>query len=419
MQDLFRTEALEASVRPQFGSMLEARQPPWRVVLALLGVAALVASFAAMASWRDTVHARGLLLPAGGLVGLPSPVAGTVVAVHAAQGEGVARGQPLFELSTEPLDADVATSRDERARLLELALRQAAEAVADETRAHERRERRLRAELDSLREGAVALQGRRQLLAQRTELQRSKLPGLRQLADKGLVATFQMKEYESALLALQSEQQALAQQQGALQRQVDGVEVQLQDLPGELRRMQAGHLQRREELARELRELSRERSTTVRAQADGIVATVLVQPGSAVAEQQELATVAPRGGGLQAVLMVPSSAPAELQPGNEAVLRLPSFPYQRYGHLRGSVVEVSGSPVAADELARSGLPVAPGVAMYRVVVELAVDAGPAGSGRAVLRPGMVVEADLVIGRRRLVASLLAPVADAAARWSQP
>ena len=419
MQGLFRAEALEASVRPQFGSALEARQPRWRAVLALLGLAALVASCAAMASWRDTVHARGLLLPAGGLVALPSPVAGTVVAVHVAQGDDVALGEPLFELSTEPTDADVATSREERARLLGLQLRQTGEAAADETRAHQRRGQRLRAELDSLRDDAVALQARRQLLAQRTELQRSKLPGLRQLADKGLVAAFQMNEHQSMLLALQGEQQALAQQQGVLQRQVGEIEAQLQDLPGQLRELQARHLHQREELRRELAELRRERSTTVRAQAGGFVATLLVQSGSAVAEQQVLATIAPREGELQAVVLVPSSAPAELQPGNEAVLRLPSFPYQRYGHLRGSVVEVSGTPVTAVELARSGLPAIPGAAMYRVVVAFKVETTDTGGSAASLRPGMAVEADLIIGRRRLLAVLLAPVADATARWTQP
>jgi len=166
------------------------------------------------------------------------------------------------------------------------------------------------------------------------------------------------------------------------------------------------------------------RETQVLAPQAGELATVLAEPGQAVAAGQTLATLLPAGGTLEAELYVPTRSAGHVGPGMPVWLRVDAFPYARYGQLAGRVREVSRSAVPTADLAAAGLDASPralggadgagsgGQNVYRVRVALDAplpdDATLAW--RSALKPGMHVQASLVAEKRTLLQWALEPLA---------
>jgi membrane fusion protein len=92
-------------------------------------------------------------------------------------------------------------------------------------------------------------------------------------------------------------------------------------------------------------------------------------------------------------------------------LRYEAFPYQKFGHRAGRVVQVSRTPLAPSELQALALPVLGGAAregeaMFRITVALEDDATAAALS---LVPGMRLQADVLLETRRLVEWLFEPL----------
>ena len=60
-----------------------------------------------------------------------------------------------------------------------------------------------------------------------------------------------------------------------------------------------------------------------------------------------LASLVPSGAQLQAHLFAPSGAVGFVRPRQEVRLRFEAFPYQKFGHQTGHVLQVSRTPLAA------------------------------------------------------------------------
>jgi membrane fusion protein len=129
-----------------------------------------------------------------------------------------------------------------------------------------------------------------------------------------------------------------------------------------------------------------------------------------VSTTQALATLVPQGSSLQAFLYAPSSAVGLLHAGQAVLLRYDAFPYQKFGAQRGRIEQVSLTPLATADLSEAGLgPTAAREPMYRIAVALERQEMVAGGSVRPLAPGMQLEADVPVERRRLFEWLFAPV----------
>lgn len=122
-----------------------------------------------------------------------------------------------------------------------------------------------------------------------------------------------------------------------------------------------------------------------------------------------------RGGGdgatLEAQLAVPEDLLASTTVGAEVLLRYPAFPHQHYGQYRGRIVRIARRPIAAaasisDEADAETRPVA-----YRVTVALERQRVRDDHGKERdLQPGLGVQAEVVVEKRRLYEWLFEPFA---------
>jgi hypothetical protein len=113
--------------------------------------------------------------------------------------------------------------------------------------------------------------------------------------------------------------------------------------------------------------------------------------------------------GLEAELLIPERLLAAAVVGNEVQLRYPAFPHQHYGQYRGRIVRISrqpipSSPISVADAAHGQVP-----SLYRATVWL--ERQRVRNDRGIerdLHPGLTVQADVIVERRRLYAWLFEP-----------
>src|SRR5690606_32853816 len=241
-----------------------------------------------------------------------------------------------------------------------------------------------------------------------TALARETLARYRALRREQYLSELQVNQQQQAVLDLVAGRQALQRQQAGLQRELAQLDEALRGLPAE-------RAARGADTARELALLEREHvqndasgKRLVEAPVAGLVANRLVEPGQAVRAGQPLLTLLPAGSHLRAQLFVPSRAVGFIEPGDRVLLRYQAFPYQKFGHHEGVVRRVS----------RSAVPGAGGQGaepFYRVLVEIRRQSITAYGRQEPLRPGMLLEADIMGEDRKLYEWVLEPLYSVAGR----
>lgn len=155
----------------------------------------------------------------------------------------------------------------------------------------------------------------------------------------------------------------------------------------------------------------------INARVDGTVDGIRVTVGQRVSPGQSLVSLLPDKAQLLAELYVNSQAVGFVRPGQKVLLKYAAYPYQRFGLYEGEVVEVTkaplverGSYMAGGHAAMGGAPVPRvGGDVYRIRVRPRRDFIIAYGQHEKITPGMAVEADIAIDKRRLYQWLIDPV----------
>jgi multidrug efflux pump subunit AcrA (membrane-fusion protein) len=436
---------------------------PWAArglawLLLVLFAAAVVA--ATVIRVPETVLARFVLVPERGADQLRASRDGTLAEIRAAVAQPVERGQVLFVLRS-PIIGD----RSAELRTLETQTQGAADRLGHERRRHESQrladeeERaRLRTRLAHLAQKideqaalrATAKARYRDTLAiyendieigrREIDFKQQAFGVARELAERtersykdGIISwlEYNTRRLEAAKVAAELEQ---------LDRQVDTARLKVSQLKSEEEqreiesRLTLDQLvtERREaqsaldklrhemaargsaflELERSLREetqksairmaalraaleQSQGNELSVPAPCTGVVLRLAVQrPGAVVKEGEPLADLACEGSRLQAELTVPPSGVGQVKPGHPVKLLYDTFPYQRHGVRRATVRWVSPATVGAD---------------FWAFADIEDDAITVQGERRPLTAGMGGRADVVVGRRSLIAYAFEPL----------
>ena len=104
--------------------------------------------------------------------------------------------------------------------------------------------------------------------------------------------------------------------------------------------------------------------------------------------------------------MVATRAIGFIEPGNQVVLRYDAFPFQRFGQYQGRVTSVGRTVWSAGERVGT-LPAREPV--YRSEVALERQTVRSGAQEFPLRPGMLVNADILLEKRTVFEWVFEPV----------
>ncbi|WP_232436173.1 HlyD family secretion protein [Burkholderia ubonensis] len=379
------------------------------MLIAIVAVIAVsVAAFMVLGTYTKRERVMGQLVPSAGVLNVSPPVTGTVERIDVREGQRVRAGDPLITVS-----AEVATSLGDAREMVRTQLETQRERLrsdlSGQTVLAEEAIRGLKDRAATLERQLRELQMQHTHRVRQVELARSQLEKLSMMRTQGYASNSQVDQQEASVL------DAEARLQDSVRAQLD-VQGQLIQARQQLREQPLNARQQRNEMGRKLAETEQaiveneaRRSVVLRAPADGVVGAILFKVGQIINAGQTAASVLPADGRLEAQLMVPSRAIGFIHPGQTVVLRYEAYPYQKFGQQYGRVSGISRSALSPQEVAT--LTGQPNVQEqhYRLTVTLDRQDIAVYDRTERLRPGMALDADLLLDRRTLIEWVLEPI----------
>jgi membrane fusion protein len=423
---LFRHEVAAARQTQWLGTVLLTPRMS-HTVLTLLGVLAAAAIFALLffMDFTRTARINGWLVPEEGLMPVYAPRPGVVTVLHVKEGAPIRKGEPLLTLSDElqsatlgATQAEIARRLDERRRSLIESQTQQEQLLAQQQRALAGRLQALGSELTQIEREIVLLQSRVKI-AERTEALH------RKMQEQGFISELRLQQVVAEKLEQRLRLGALKRNQTTIRRERLTVQGELRDLPLIIQK-EIGTIQRSiSQLEQELAEAEARREIVVPAPQDGTVTAIQAVLGGQANIAVPLLSIVPSNAQLQAHLYSPSRAVGFVRTGQSVLLRYQPYPYQRFGHYEGAVVNISRSAVSPAELPpqlasltsltgpQSGTAAEP---IYRITVSLVSQSVTAYGKPVPLQPGMLLEADVALEKRRLYEWMLDPLYTLSGKW---
>ena len=401
---LFRPEVVQARRQDWLGRISLAQpMPVWVGAVFALLAAGAVACLLLFGEYAHRSRVGGQLVPDLGVSTVVAPTSGMVGRMTVEEGASVARDQALVRIdlprvAASGADAHTGIGRglDERdSSSVQLAQAQLAQLAVQEQGQH-RQLAMLRTELGQVRAGIATRDAQ-------VRLGRETADRYREVAASGYVSVVQVRQQEQAMLEMLNARQVLERQATALAREIAGLEQALAGLPAQREAIEATARREHALLAQERYRHEADGGVLVKAPLAGLVAHRFVEPGQAVQAGQPLLSLLPEGARLQAQLQVPSRAIGFIRPGDRVRLRYQAYPFQKFGHQGGRVARISRSAVPPVAGAPSSEP------HYRILVALDRQDVLAYGRPEPLRPGMLLEADILGERRKLHEWLLEPL----------
>ena len=408
-QGLFRREVIEARRGKWMGSIHVATPlSRWGLTVLAAALAATIVCFLVFGHYTRRSRVSGQLLPTTGLLVIDSHTTGSITRVDVQEGQHVHKGDALVEISG---DMDSASLGNVRADISKRLRAQHARLESDLATQHQsgyELAQHLKHQLTLLRDQRAQVRSQLALQKQRVSNDQDLLDRIQPLGAKGYVSAFQVQQQRGQVLQDQTQTKVLMQQQISIEQKLDDAQQKLSQIPLDLTRQSNDTQRQLSTIDQQLAQNEAQRAVILRAPRDGMVSTLLAQPGQTVTDGESLLSILPNGSTLYAQLLVPSRAVGFIQPGGRVVLRYQAYPYQKFGQQYGRISAISRSALSPSEIAaltgaQARQP------LYRVKVHLDRQDILAYGTYEPLKPGMALDADILMERRTLLEWVFEPL----------
>ncbi len=417
---LFRDEVLQKD-QNWLGTVRLARPLSFSVIAAAVGVALLLTvAFLAFGNVTRKAKLAGLLVPAEGSQNITTPQNGVVLERLVHEGQHVEAGETLLVISLERkslvgggienTSEAVAQEISRRQLLVEDARLLSRMRIMQQRQSAQERLAGIDAEMAQTDE-AIHLQ------QQKIALEQDSIERLKPLVASGYLAESKLIEKREMHIDAMSQMQSLTRARSSLMRdrrslrgEIDNFDVQLKSEANALDVQQST-------LKQDELENAARRQLVLTAPSSGTVSAIEIKPGQSVQAGQTLATVLPntRGGNtLEAQLFAPSRTVGFVRPGQSVYIRYAAFPFQKFGMHEGHIKAISATPFSPSELppelaqqllAQNGST----EGLYRISVALDKQTVQAYGEAQALKPGFVLEADVIQARLKLWELMFEPL----------
>ena len=411
---LFRQEALAQRRTQWLGTVLLVP----RLSHTLFGACAAVSGGALLAllwfgHYTRTAHISGWLVPQQGMVQVFAPQAGVITQWLVHEGSIVHAGDPLLVLSAELQSSARGQTQSAIAGLLSnrrssLNGERGRRAMLQAQHAQSLRARlaALQSQLAQL-DSDIVIQRSRSALATQAEARE------REMRRLGFNTIDQLQAAEERRLEQYAKLGALIRDKTGVEREHLALMSELEDLPLKAQADVANLERDIGAVDQQLAEAEARREIVVPSPAAGTVTTIQTELGGRPNQNVPLLSIVPAGSDLEAQLFSASRGIGFLRPGQRVLLRFQAYPYQKFGHYEGTLANISGSAVNPGELPAklAGLTgmVGTGDPVYRLTVKLKSQAVTVYGKPVALQPGMQLDADVLIERRRLIEWMFDPL----------
>jgi len=412
---LFREESENARATAWLGRVVLIRPVSFTFITgcAIAFSLALVVFFVC-GEYTRKARVTGVLAPAHGVAKIIAQQSGIVEAVHVREGDRVEKDAALVILGDgragrerEDVGAAVSSRVTDRKHALTRQREFAVAAMHSEQASLAKRRMGFEREIEQI-DAEMASQAKRMAIAA------SGVDRARRLEDIGFLSPAALDRERDAALDQESRLEQLRRARLTLARELAAMEFDMDTSRARANTQLASIDQQRASLEQERIERDLQYHAAIVAPASGVVSTVLVEPGQMVTPGTPLATLIPAHSTLEGHLYSPSRSIGFLRAGQEVLLRYLAYPHQKFGMYKARVTSVSRNPMLPGEL---GFTPADGSRepVYRIKVSLETQAIRAYGQLEPLQPGMQLEADIMLDRRRLIEWIFEPLLSLAGR----
>lgn len=407
---LFRKQVVHGK-RPEYlGKILLARPLSFAFLAAFFsGISLLFVLFFALAKYTGKERVHGVLLPAGGLIGLYAPQGGIVVERRVQEGQEVREGEDLFVLASERISSARGDTQEAIGSALNLRGERLRGELGEQRKQAQQQHTALEHKRDALLSQIDQIKSEIELQRSRTVLSDQALHRYTDLQASHFVSPAQVQEKTADNLEQQSRLHALERTKTNLQQDLAAVEADIEDQPLRARREESAIERSIAELDQSVAENEALRRIVVRAPRAGVVTAIAFEQGQSVPANTPLATIVPTGDKLEAQLYADSRAIGFVRPGTRVTMQFRAFPFQKFGQYAGTVREISQTAIPPQQIAKIfGLPDGSTEPMYRIAVRLDRDFVDANGAQQPLKAGMQLDANLLLEERRMYEWIFAP-----------
>jgi membrane fusion protein len=406
-RQLFRQEAINAQREKFLGEATIARPVPfWVFTLVAAIVALLLISVALWGQYTRRERVEGYLALDTGAARVSVPDAGRVTELLIHEGDEVKAGDPMAKVSYDrTTSAGFSTSEavsgemKTRRAILEKEQVQWKELGTQQVEQIRRRAKDLDNELGQIDREV-------KLYETRVKSAREQAERYKSLAGERFVSDVVSKQKQDEVTDQEIKLQALRRQRSQVERDLGAAKMEEPAIAMRSRAQVEQVSRQISELQEGMANVEARRETVIRAPMAGVVTNIAVNRGQSLAADSLLATVLPKGSGLHVELLVPTRAIGFISKGQEVVLRYEAFPFERFGQYRGVVTDIGRNVWTHGD--RIG-PLSAKEPVYRVDVSLERQAVSALGQEFLLRPGMLVNADLLLEKRTILEWIFEPV----------
>lgn len=410
--------------------------PKWAARLIMLF--ALIALAWALLGKMDIVAvAQGKTAPGGRSKTIQPLETAVVRSIAVNNGEHVRAGQVLVELEGVGSDSDLVQSRQalqaarlnalrleavlaalesaqppqlDRAqaaawRLDEKALAEAGVLAQNQYQAWYTQDAQLQTVLRGQQAQLRGIRAQVDKLAQMTSIEERRTADFKDLLAQNFISRHAYYEQEAKLIQSRND---LASQRNQLQQVQESIREAEQNRRLNTQTLQRDTLDALRQAREQMEQLTgqteraqqRQQLMTLKSPVDGTVQQLAAHTvGGVVTAAQPIMVVVPDEEQMEVEALLPNKDIGFVQAGQEAVVKIESFPYTRYGYLTGKVKSVSLDAVEHEQL---GLVFAVLITLDKQ--QLMIDGKPVN-----LTGGMNVTAEIKTGRRRVMDYLLSPL----------
>ena len=407
MTDLFRQQAQANRVNRLYGEISLAQPLSLYLIVAFLSAASLLlVLFLSIFEYARKETVRGYLLPDAGIIRSFPLRSGVITELHVKQGESVTKGQPIATISVQS-GLDSGQELGERIiELLEFQKVNLAQEREQRTLLYETEMRRLIEQRSGITESIAIYSRQNKLLEERIEILRTEFQQYEELLSSGFLSEAEYQAHRQRQLIVEQEYEESNRRLADTKMDQAQINAEIDSKPIELEIAISNLENQISNLNQQVDETQNSFRFTVTAPEAGTIASLAAVEGEFIAQNRQIASIIPKGSVLVAELLVPSRSAGFLQLGDEARLRIEAFPYQRFGSVKGTVTRIDRSMILNGE---ANIPLQLSEPVFRVRTSLESQFVSAYGELFEFRSGMLLEADIILDRRSLIAWILDPI----------
>lgn len=341
-----------------------------------------------------------------------APDSGVITEKFVNDGDKVMAGDKLFALSTSRFGAQ---GNIQQRLASEAALKKtlAEQELARLKLIHQNEKRSLESTITRLKSQHRHTVQRIASQKSRVRLAEEMLGKYRYLNTNDAVSKQEMMNVEAEMLEQKSQLDAYRSEEAGLLQEIQAQNLTLESLPQRHQTEQSQLERSIADISQEILDFEMRSEQIIRAGKSGYAATPNVETGQQVDSTRLLMSIVPEQTELYASLYVPSKAAGFVKPKEKVVLRYQAYPYQKFGHAEGEIVSVAKTALGKQELSGLGLifanPALVNEPAYLVKVKLKKQSVTAYGEEKPLQIGMILEADILHGSKKLYEWVLDPL----------